>query len=72
MIAIAAPQAETLPKAIQDRQSLMRALEILGQEVDIAHRCADVRVTENAGEPHHFPSRPEVFGAERVAQPVKA
>jgi len=57
---------------IQDRQALMRSLQIFCQQVQILHRRADLRVAEDDRQPHHVAACSQVLGRERVAQQVEA
>jgi hypothetical protein len=53
---------EHLSQPIQNRQPLMRALEILRQEVEILHRRAYLRMAQDDREPHDVAAVSEVLG----------
>jgi hypothetical protein len=67
----AAPSFMSLPQPIQDREPLVRALEILGEQMKIFHRRGDLAMPEDDREAHHVPSVPQVLSRERVAQPME-
>ena len=49
----------------------MRALEILGQEMEVFHRRPHLRVPEDDREAHDIPTVPEVLGCEGVTEEVE-
>ncbi len=58
-------------QAVQDRQPLMRSLQVLGEQVQILHRGRDFRVAEDDRQPHHVATVAQVLRCERVAQQVE-
>jgi hypothetical protein len=54
------------PQPIQNREALMRALEILSQQMEIFHRGRDLRVAEDDREAHNVATVAEVLGRKGV------